>query len=112
MGLLPWVYPFQKNKLNLVRIMPKGCPLNLNFWITGTLGEIRRGGINRHAGKAVGYKNFRLFMKVVSDCLKDDSLFLYTIGNNFSRKIGDPWLNKYIFPNGLCPLWRILTESY
>ncbi|MEK7617908.1 MAG: cyclopropane fatty acyl phospholipid synthase [Patescibacteria group bacterium] len=62
--------------------------------------------------EAVGYKNFRLFMKVVSDCLKDDGLFLlHTIGNNFSRKIGDPWLNKYIFPNGLLPSLALLTKA-
>lgn len=52
----------------------------------------------------VGYKNYRTYMKKVSKVLKDEGLFLlHTIGSNKSDKIGDPWIHKYIFPNGLLP---------
>ena len=52
----------------------------------------------------VGYKNYRTFMKVAHNALKDDGLFLlHTIGGNQSAMGGDPWLNKYIFPNGMLP---------
>jgi cyclopropane-fatty-acyl-phospholipid synthase len=52
----------------------------------------------------VGYKNYRPYMEVVSRCLKDDGLFLlHTIGGNRSVKSVDPWMNKYIFPNGMLP---------
>ena len=52
----------------------------------------------------VGHKNYRTFFKVVNRCLKEDGLFLlHTIGNSISAKKGDPWLDKYIFPNGQLP---------
>ncbi len=52
----------------------------------------------------VGYKNYRAFMKKVHGLLKDDGLFLlHTIGNNKSVFATEPWLGKYIFPNGMLP---------
>lgn len=43
-------------------------------------------------------------MEVAHRCLTDDGLFLlHTIGNNISTVIGDPWTNKYIFPDGMLP---------
>jgi cyclopropane-fatty-acyl-phospholipid synthase len=54
--------------------------------------------------EAVGHKNFREYMEVAHRCLKDGGVFLlHTIGHNFSATAGDPWLMKYIFPNGLLP---------
>jgi len=52
----------------------------------------------------VGYKNYSEFMKVVHRVLKDDGLFLlHTIGGNTSITKGDPWIDKYIFANGMLP---------
>lgn len=52
----------------------------------------------------VGYKNYRTYMNVVNRCLNDDGLFLlHTIGGNTSVTSVDPWMNKYIFPNGMLP---------
>ncbi|MDO8474301.1 MAG: cyclopropane fatty acyl phospholipid synthase [bacterium] len=52
----------------------------------------------------VGYKNYRTFMKVVHNALKDDGIFLlHTIGCNKSDQVGDPWIDKYIFPNSMLP---------
>lgn len=52
----------------------------------------------------VGYKNYRQFMQVANHCLKPDALFLlHTIGSNYSTHHGDPWFDKYIFPNGMLP---------
>jgi len=52
----------------------------------------------------VGYKNYKKYMEVVHQCLKEDGLFLlHTIGRNNSRHATDPWINKYIFPNGMTP---------
>ncbi len=52
----------------------------------------------------VGYKNYKNFMKVVHRCLKEDGLFLlHTIGRNYSGRATEPWINKYIFPNGMTP---------
>jgi cyclopropane-fatty-acyl-phospholipid synthase len=52
----------------------------------------------------VGYKNYRTYMEMVHRCLKDDGLFLlHTIGGNRSVKATDPWIDKYIFRNGMLP---------
>jgi cyclopropane-fatty-acyl-phospholipid synthase len=60
----------------------------------------------------VGYKNYRAYMEVVRRCLNDDGLFLlHTIGGNKSVKSVDPWINKYIFPNGMLPSIKQLGES-
>lgn len=52
----------------------------------------------------VGYKNYRAYMQKVSELMTDDGIFvLHTIGGNHSVKHGDPWTEKYIFPNGMLP---------
>jgi cyclopropane-fatty-acyl-phospholipid synthase len=52
----------------------------------------------------VGYKNYRTYFEVANKCLNDNGLFLlHTIGNKISEKAADPWMNKYIFPDGMLP---------
>jgi len=52
----------------------------------------------------VGYKNYRTYMQLARRCLKDDGLFLlHSIGSNVSTHTADPWIQKYIFPNGMLP---------
>jgi cyclopropane-fatty-acyl-phospholipid synthase len=52
----------------------------------------------------VGHKNYRTFMRIARSCLRDSGLFLlHTIGSNESSISCDPWIDKYIFPNGLLP---------
>lgn len=61
----------------------------------------------------VGYKNYREFFKVVHRCLKDGGLFLlHTIGGNRPTKSVNPWINKYIFPNGILPAASQITRAY
>ena len=52
----------------------------------------------------VGPKNHAAFFSIVHRLLKDRGLFLLqTIGNyRASRKL-DPWMDKYVFPNGRLP---------
>jgi cyclopropane-fatty-acyl-phospholipid synthase len=60
----------------------------------------------------VGYKNYRTYMEIVNRCLKDDGLFLlHTIGGSRSVKLVDPWMNKYIFPNGMLPSIKQLGSA-
>jgi cyclopropane-fatty-acyl-phospholipid synthase len=43
-------------------------------------------------------------MGVAARCLKPGGLFLlHTIGTNVSARGCDPWISKYIFPNGMLP---------
>ncbi|MFA5494782.1 MAG: cyclopropane fatty acyl phospholipid synthase [Porticoccaceae bacterium] len=52
----------------------------------------------------VGHKNYRTYMETAHRCLKDDGLFLlHTIGKNLRHGGADPWVDKYIFPNGELP---------
>jgi cyclopropane-fatty-acyl-phospholipid synthase len=60
----------------------------------------------------VGYKNYRTYMEMAHRCLKDGGLFLlHTIGGNRSVTSTDPWINKYIFRNGMLPSVKQLGAS-
>jgi cyclopropane-fatty-acyl-phospholipid synthase len=68
--------------------------------IDGRFDKIVSVGMFEHVGR----KNYRTFMKTVHRCLKKDGLFLlHTIGGNISQAGCDPWLSRYIFPNGMIP---------
>jgi len=52
----------------------------------------------------VGRKNHRTFIEVAKRCLKPDGLMLlHTIGKLKRKTTTDPWIDKYIFPNGDLP---------
>ena len=60
----------------------------------------------------VGYKNYRTFMKIAHSALSDNGLFLlHTIGGNKSATGVDPWMEKYIFPNGMIPSIKQIGKS-
>ncbi|MDP6617336.1 MAG: cyclopropane fatty acyl phospholipid synthase [Gammaproteobacteria bacterium] len=60
----------------------------------------------------VGYKNYRSYMKVVRRGLAPDGLFLlHTIGTRKSLTRTDPWLTRYIFPNGMLPSAAQITRA-
>ena len=68
--------------------------------VKGTFDAVISIGVMEH----VGYKNYRTYMEVVDRCLKPGGIaFIHTIGTNISRTNGDPWTDKYIFPNGMLP---------
>lgn len=60
----------------------------------------------------VGRQNYREFMRVVDRLLHADGLaLLHTIGENESTQTFDPWINKYIFPNGELPSLAQITAA-
>ncbi len=60
----------------------------------------------------VGYRNYRTYMKKARDCLKDNGLFLlHTIGGDLTQTTSDPWINKYIFPNGMIPSMAQISHA-
>lgn len=60
----------------------------------------------------VGHLNYRPYMQIVQHCLEDEGLFLlHTIGNNISLFSADPWISKYIFPNGMIPSIAQISSS-
>jgi len=76
--------------------------------ISGSFDRVFSIGMFEH----VGYKNYRTYMKNVSRLLKDDGLFLlHTIGTNLSTITVDPWIESYIFPNGMLPSAKQLIAA-
>ncbi len=76
--------------------------------VQGSFDRILSIGMFEHVGK----KNFDEFMDVVHRSLKPNGLFLlHTIGRNTSSLVTDPWIDKYIFPNGNLPSIAQIGES-
>lgn len=60
----------------------------------------------------VGPKNYDTYFSVVDRNLKPDGLFLlHTIGSKKTDNNVDPWINKYIFPNGCLPSIRQIAHA-
>ena len=60
----------------------------------------------------VGPKNYATYFDVVDRNLKPDGRFLlHTIGSKKTDHSVDPWINKYIFPNGCLPSVRHIAEA-
>lgn len=93
-----------RDQVQLAKEVCNGLPIDIRLEdyrkASGSYDAVVSIGMFEH----VGYKNHRTFMEVVHRCLKDDGIaFLQTIGGNRSTKAVNPWLGKYIFPNGLVP---------
>lgn len=60
----------------------------------------------------VGYKNYRDFIQIARENIKEDGLFLlHTIGKNITTYFSDPWIRKYIFPGGMLPSVKLLSQA-
>jgi cyclopropane-fatty-acyl-phospholipid synthase len=81
-----------------------GLPVSIEYRdyrdLTGSFDKVVSVGMLEH----VGYKNYRSYLETVQRVLKEDGLFLlHTIGGNGNAVATDPWIDKYIFPNGMLP---------
>lgn len=82
----------------------KGLPLEFRLQdyrsLNGRFDRIASVGMFEH----VGPKNYATFLRIAGQCLADDGLFLlHTIGKNRRDTTPDPWIDRYIFPNGELP---------
>ncbi|HEX5313799.1 MAG TPA: cyclopropane fatty acyl phospholipid synthase [Gammaproteobacteria bacterium] len=60
----------------------------------------------------VGHRNYRRYFTTARRLLKPDGLFLlHAIHGNVSLTRTDPWIEKYIFPNGMIPSPRQVTRA-
>ncbi|KAB7896140.1 cyclopropane fatty acyl phospholipid synthase [Serratia sp. Leaf50] len=60
----------------------------------------------------VGPKNYQTYFDVVKRNIKPDGLFLlHTIGANRTDLNVDPWIDKYIFPNGCLPSVKHIAQT-
>lgn len=93
-----------KEQVALGMKLCQGLPVELRLQdyreVTGQYDAVISIGVMEH----VGYKNYPTYMDVVDRCLKPDGIaFIHTIGGNASITTGEPWTDKYIFPNGMLP---------
>lgn len=60
----------------------------------------------------IGYKNHKEFFEVCNQLLKPGGMMLHhTIGGNVDSFKPDPWINKYIFPNGSIPSLKQVAKA-
>ena len=93
-----------KEQVRLGRELCKGLPVELSLQdyreVEGTYDAVISIGVMEH----VGSKNYHTYFEVVDRCLKEGGIaFVHTIGTNRSITTGEPWTDKYIFPNGMLP---------
>lgn len=101
-----------KEQLELAKIRCKNLPVTLRFQDYRDVNEVFDRIVSVGQMEHVGYKNYRTYMKMAHRCLKNDGIFLlHTIGGNKTVKGSDPWIEKYIFPNGQLPSAEQLTHA-
>ncbi|TDS89529.1 cyclopropane-fatty-acyl-phospholipid synthase [Rahnella sp. BIGb0236] len=60
----------------------------------------------------VGPKNYQTYFNVAKRNIKLDGIFLlHTIGSNKTDLNVDPWIDKYIFPNGCLPSVQQIAQT-
>lgn len=91
----------------------KGLPVKIYLQDYRNLNEKFDAIISIGMIEHVGVKNYPIFFATAKKCLKKDGLFLlHTIGGLKSGNTTDPWINKYIFPNGMIPSLKQLSDNF
>lgn len=99
-------------QLELAKQRCRGYPIELRFQDYRDVNERFDRVVSIGQMEHVGYKNYRAYMQMVARCLPDDGIFLlHTIGSNYSVYGTDPWIDKYIFPNGMLPSIAQLSKA-
>jgi cyclopropane-fatty-acyl-phospholipid synthase len=101
-----------KEQAALAREICAGLPIEIRLQdyrdVKDTFDHVVSVGMFEH----VGHKNYRVYMKKVRECLREDGLFLlHTIGNLKTQSTVDPWFDKYIFPNSLIPSMKQIASA-
>lgn len=100
-----------REQAELGRAQCRGLPVEIRLQDYRALNETFDHIVSLGMFEHVGHKNYGTYMKVAYRCLKDDGLFLlHTIGKH-QTEATDPWIAKYIFPNGEIPPLRTLTPA-
>jgi cyclopropane-fatty-acyl-phospholipid synthase len=102
-----------EDQVRLARERCAGLPVRIELMdyreLDGHYDNVVSVGMFEH----VGLQNYRDYFGVVEQLLKDDGMFLLqTIGTARSTQMPDPWINKYIFPNGKLPSAKQLTATF
>lgn len=108
-------YTVSKEQVELGKKLSEGLPVEFrleDYRAAAKTGEKFDRIVSLGMFEHVGHKNYREYMAVVDACLKPEGLFLlHTIGDISSKPTVEPWINKYIFPNGDLPSVKQIAES-
>ncbi len=112
-GVQATVITVSKQQVDLGKKLCAGLPIEFILQdyrdISGKFDHLVSLGMIEH----VGYKNYRTYLEIAAQHLKDKGLFLlHTIGGNKSVKVTDPWIEKYIFPNSMLPSIKQLGQAF
>jgi cyclopropane-fatty-acyl-phospholipid synthase len=93
-----------KEQLELARERCKGLPVELRLQdyreLQGSFDKIVSVGMFEH----VGPKNYDIYFRTARRLLARDGIFLlHSIGISETSAGTDPWIDRYIFPNGKLP---------
>ncbi len=97
-------YNISKQQVEHAREYCRGLPVTIHHRdyreARGVFDKVVSIGICEHVGR----KNYRDFLLLQKERLKDGGLILlHTIGCNHSKTTADPWFTRYIFPGGFLP---------
>ncbi len=101
-----------EEQIKYARNFCKGLPVEIRHCdyrdLEGMYDKVLTCGMVEHVGK----KNYRTLFKIIHDHLSDNGLYLlHTIGSNTSTSIVDPFMDKYIFPNGMLPSQEQISHA-
>ena len=93
-----------RQQVELGEQLCQGLPIEFRLQDYRTLHEPFDAVVSLGMFEHVGQRNYSHFMQVAARCLAPDGLFLlHTIGRNRDVRGTDPWIHRYIFPNGELP---------
>ena len=101
-----------KEQMEIARQNCAGLPVEFRLRDYRDLNEQFDAVVSLGMFEHVGHKNYRAYMRVARSCLADGGRFvLQTIGKHRGAVGVDPWIAKYIFPNGEIPTLRQLAAA-
>jgi cyclopropane-fatty-acyl-phospholipid synthase len=101
-----------REQLKLAQERCEGFPITLQLSdyreLKGRFDKVVSIGMFEH----VGSKNYPVYFDTITRLLEDNGLFLlHTIGFYRTTAASDPWMDRYIFPNGHLPSARQLADA-
>ena len=101
-----------REQAQLARQRCAGLPVDIRLQdyreLDGRFDKIASVGMFEHVGR----KNDAAFFDAAARLLKEEGLFLlHTIGTSAASPVNDPWIDRYIFPNGELPNAEQLAQA-
>lgn len=101
-----------KEQAALARSVCRGLPVEIRLQDYRDCNETFDHVVSLGMFEHVGHKNHAEYMDVAHRCLSDDGLFLlHSIGKHNPAVKTDPWIARYIFPNGEIPALRFVARA-